>query len=107
MNRSFSRKKTRSEKRVTLMIGLMITTFLLAWTPYATFALIEQFSSMEVSPKMEVIPAVLAKTSIVYNPIIYVTLNKQLLAALFNNNNKSTTRHIMYRDREPTAVTVT
>lgn len=84
------------------MIGLMITTFLLAWTPYAMYALVEQFSSMTISPKMEVIPAVLAKTSIVYNPIIYVTLNKQLLAALFN---KSTKRHYMYR--EPTAVTVT
>lgn len=85
------------------MIGLMITTFLLAWTPYAIFALIEQFSSMEVSPKMEVIPAVLAKTSIVYNPIIYVTLNKQLVSTLLNN--KSTTRQAMYR--EQTAVTVT
>lgn len=105
INRHFSRKKNRSEKRVTLMIGLMISTFLLAWTPYATFALIEQFSSMEITPKMEVIPAVLAKSSIVYNPIIYVTLNKQLLAALFNN--KSTARHNMIRDREPTAVTVT
>uniref|UniRef100_T1GU18 G-protein coupled receptors family 1 profile domain-containing protein n=1 Tax=Megaselia scalaris TaxID=36166 RepID=T1GU18_MEGSC len=101
INRNFSRKKNRSEKRVTFMIGLMITTFLLAWTPYAIYALIEQFSSMEISPNMEVIPAVFAKSSIVYNPIIYVTLNKQLLAHFATKPTKLLRPHNTSTDYQP------
>jgi len=61
------------------MIGVMIGAFLLAWTPYASFALIVAFGDpSSITPGMAVIPSLLAKSSICYNPIIYVALNTQV-----------------------------
>ncbi|XP_065088642.1 vertebrate ancient opsin-like [Ochlerotatus camptorhynchus] len=81
----------RAEKRVTRMVFVMVIAFIIAWTPYAVFALIEQFGPTEIiSPAMGVLPALIAKSSICYNPIIYVGMNTQFRAA-FNRvrNNES------------------
>lgn len=69
----------------------MVISFMIAWTPYSVFALIEQFGPTEIiSPAMGVLPALIAKSSICYNPIIYVGMNTQFRAA-FNRvrNNES------------------
>ncbi|XP_014250922.1 pinopsin-like [Cimex lectularius] len=68
---------SKAESRVVLMIAVMILAFLIAWTPYAIFALIVAFLDLEVSPALATVPAVFAKTSICYNPFIYVGLNTQ------------------------------
>lgn len=65
------------ESKVTIMIGVMIILFMVAWTPYSIFALLEQFGP-GVSPAWTVLPALLAKSSIIYNPIIYVGMNTQV-----------------------------
>ncbi|GLV35289.1 Rhodopsin 7 [Carabus blaptoides fortunei] len=66
------------EGRVTYMVALMIIAFLVAWTPYAVLALLVQFGDPgSVSPAMAVVPALVAKSSICYNPLIYVGLNTQ------------------------------
>ena len=47
--------------------------FLIAWTPYSIFALSEQFGDPElITPTLAVLPALIAKSSICYNPLIYV-----------------------------------
>lgn len=70
----------------------MILTFLIAWTPYSAFALIEQFASPDIiGPGAAVLPALFAKTSICYNPIIYVGMNTQV-SLLF------TTPFTLYKD---------
>lgn len=52
------------------------------WSPYATFALIKQYFNKDlISPAMGVIPSIFAKTTICYNPIIYVGLNTQFRQA--------------------------
>ncbi|VEN60747.1 unnamed protein product, partial [Callosobruchus maculatus] len=72
------KKTTRAEGRVAYMILLMIVAFLLAWLPYAVCALLVQFGDASmVSPSAGVVPALLAKSSICYNPVIYVGLNSQ------------------------------
>ncbi|XP_057661883.1 pinopsin-like [Diorhabda carinulata] len=74
---------TKAEKRVTYMIFMMIIAFLMAWSPYAIFALLVQFGNPSgVTPATGVIPALLAKSSICYNPIIYVGLNSQFRQVL-------------------------
>ncbi|KXJ82477.1 hypothetical protein RP20_CCG013213 [Aedes albopictus] len=81
----------RAEKRVTRMVFVMVLAFMIAWTPYAVFALIEQFGPTDIiSPALGVLPALIAKSSICYNPIIYVGMNTQFRAA-FNRvrNNES------------------
>lgn len=53
-----------------------------AWGPYACFALIKQYGNKDlIGPAMGVMPSIFAKTSICYNPIIYVGLNTQFRQA--------------------------
>uniref|UniRef100_A0A1B0CMJ6 G-protein coupled receptors family 1 profile domain-containing protein n=2 Tax=Lutzomyia longipalpis TaxID=7200 RepID=A0A1B0CMJ6_LUTLO len=71
-------RKTNRSDRLTWMVAVMIVAFLIAWTPYSAFALIEQFASPDIiSPGAAVLPALIAKSSICYNPIIYVGMNTQ------------------------------
>lgn len=78
-----------TEIRVTCMVLLMIVAFLIAWLPYAILALIIQFGDASiVTPALAVAPALLAKSSICYNPIIYVGLNSQVDFRKQTNNNK-------------------
>uniref|UniRef100_A0A182P747 G-protein coupled receptors family 1 profile domain-containing protein n=1 Tax=Anopheles epiroticus TaxID=199890 RepID=A0A182P747_9DIPT len=82
----------RAEQRVTSMVAVMIVAFMVAWTPYAIFALIEQFGPPDlIGPGLAVLPALVAKSSICYNPIIYVGMNTQFRAAFSRVRNKGQT----------------
>ncbi|CAH0560928.1 unnamed protein product [Brassicogethes aeneus] len=70
---------TKAENRVAYMVLVMVVAFLFAWTPYAVVSLIAQFwDASLISPVISVVPALIAKSSICYNPIIYVGMNTQL-----------------------------
>ncbi|CAH2041625.1 unnamed protein product, partial [Iphiclides podalirius] len=69
---------SRAESRATAMVFIMIVAFTIAWTPYSLFALLEQFATEGIiSPGLGVIPALIAKSSICYDPLIYVGMNSQ------------------------------
>ncbi|CAL7939521.1 unnamed protein product [Xylocopa violacea] len=72
----------RRETKITKMVALMITAFLLAWSPYAALALAAQYFDVKPSASLAVLPALLAKSSICYNPIIYAGLNSQFPRSL-------------------------
>nr|BAQ54764.1 opsin, pteropsin type [Macromia amphigena] len=73
---------TKAECRVTVMVFVMIVAFLVAWTPYSVLALLVAFGDASlISPGVAVVPALMAKSSICYNPIIYVGLNTQFRSA--------------------------
>ncbi|XP_014598495.1 PREDICTED: pinopsin-like [Polistes canadensis] len=72
----------RREAKVTRMVALMISAFLIAWSPYAALALAAQYFNAKPSPSVAVLPALLAKSSICYNPIIYAGLNTQFPRSL-------------------------
>ncbi|KAM3930257.1 vertebrate ancient opsin-like isoform 1-T1 [Leptodactylus fuscus] len=66
------------EHRVLVMVIVMVICFLLCWLPYGIMALIATFGRPGIiTPSASIIPSVLAKSSTVYNPIIYIFLNKQ------------------------------
>ncbi|NXT68441.1 OPSO protein, partial [Chaetops frenatus] len=68
----------RPERQVTRMVVIMIVAFLICWMPYATFSiLVTAYPSTELDPCLTAIPAFFSKTATVYNPIIYVFMNKQ------------------------------
>ncbi|XP_057380113.1 rhodopsin-like [Daphnia carinata] len=92
------------EKKVTVMVAVMIGAFVIAWTPYSILALIETlisdtanianysnttlinsdenfFYNGAVSPPLATIPSLFAKTSAVLNPLIYGLLNTQFRSA--------------------------
>ena len=61
------------------MSAVMVSCFLIAWTPYAIMAMGATYGSPEVfTPSIAVLPALFAKTSTCYNPVIYVFMNKQV-----------------------------
>ncbi|XP_028284419.1 teleost multiple tissue opsin a [Parambassis ranga] len=75
INASMSRKR---EQRVLFMVVVMVICYLLCWLPYGIMALMATFGQPGlVTPEASIIPSVLAKTSTVINPVIYVFMNKQ------------------------------
>ncbi|XP_072259086.1 pinopsin-like [Pyxicephalus adspersus] len=72
--------KTNKEEefRVVVMVLFMVLAFLICWLPYTIFALIVVINpTLYISPFAATLPTYFAKTSPVYNPIIYIFLNKQ------------------------------
>ncbi|XP_074860699.1 vertebrate ancient opsin-like [Carettochelys insculpta] len=66
------------DQRVLIMVVAMVICFLLCWLPYGIMALIATFGRPGlITPSASIIPSVLAKSSTVYNPVIYIFLNKQ------------------------------
>lgn len=69
----------KSERKVAFMVILMVITFLMSWMPYATLALLVVSSpDVNIPPLVGTVPVYLAKSSTVYNPIIYIYMNKQV-----------------------------
>ncbi|XP_061113248.1 parapinopsin a [Conger conger] len=68
----------RVEVQVTRMVIVMVLAFLLTWLPYAAFALAVIIDhDLHINPIIATIPMYLAKSSTVFNPIIYIFMNKQ------------------------------
>ncbi|EFN81787.1 Green-sensitive opsin [Harpegnathos saltator] len=72
----------KTETRITKMVLLMIIAFLIAWMPYAILALAIQYFYVQTSHiATALLPELLAKSSICYNPVIYASLNMQFFRA--------------------------
>lgn len=70
----------KGEIRVALMVVLIVLTFLVSWLPYASLAMLVVCNpDVQIHPLLGTVPVYLAKSSTVYNPIIYIYLNKQVL----------------------------
>ncbi|KAJ0061623.1 hypothetical protein NL108_005773, partial [Boleophthalmus pectinirostris] len=68
----------KREGRVLLMVVSMVTGYLVCWLPYGVVAMLFSFGHPgAVPPVASLVPSLLAKTSTVLNPVIYVLLNKQ------------------------------
>lgn len=76
---SQARSTYRMEVHVARMVVVMVLAFLLTWLPYAAVALsVVVDSSLRIHPIVATVPVVLAKSSAVYNPIIYIFMNRQV-----------------------------
>lgn len=79
----------RVEVQVARMVVLMVLAFLLTWLPYASMALaVVMDSTLYIDPLTATIPVYLAKSSTVYNPIIYIFMNRQVISPLINAQRK-------------------
>lgn len=57
----------------------MVGAFLVAWMPYTVVSLLVLFGgSRFITASAAAAPALLAKSSVIYNPIIYVFMNPQV-----------------------------
>lgn len=61
------------------MVIVMVMAFLICWLPYTTFALVVATNKdITIQPALASLPSYFSKTATVYNPIIYVFMNKQV-----------------------------
>ncbi|XP_078539711.1 pinopsin-like [Lissotriton helveticus] len=68
----------RAEREVTRMVIAMVMAFLICWLPYATFAMVVATNKdIVIQPALASMPSYFSKTATVYNPVIYVFMNKQ------------------------------
>lgn len=63
---------------MTRMVIVMVISFLVCWVPYATVAwYIFANQGTEFGPVFMTAPAFFAKSAALYNPVIYILLNRQ------------------------------
>uniref|UniRef100_A0A3B4A5R1 G-protein coupled receptors family 1 profile domain-containing protein n=1 Tax=Periophthalmus magnuspinnatus TaxID=409849 RepID=A0A3B4A5R1_9GOBI len=75
----------KAEKEVTCMCFLMVLGFLVAWTPYASFATWIFFNKgAAFSAVAMTIPAFFSKSSALFNPIIYILMNEQFRSCMLS-----------------------
>ncbi|XP_047123604.2 melanopsin-B [Hydra vulgaris] len=63
----------KKEKKAVLSFSIMVLSFLLCWTPYATIGILSTFTSLTTPSLLLKIAALLAKFSAAINPLIYCT----------------------------------
>jgi len=65
------------------MVITTVICYLVCWIPYGVIALLATFGKPGVvTPVASIIPSILAKSSTVCNPIIYILMNKQVRSAI-------------------------
>ncbi|KAG9353518.1 hypothetical protein JZ751_018188 [Albula glossodonta] len=73
----------KAEREVTKMVVVMVLGFLVCWMPYASFAVwMVSNRGEQFDLRLATVPSCLSKASTVYNPIIYVFLNKQFRSCM-------------------------
>ncbi|XP_078575282.1 opsin-3-like [Branchiostoma floridae x Branchiostoma japonicum] len=69
---------SKAEGRIGLMVVVLITCFLICWLPYGLVALVVTFGEPRlITPTSAIVCTLMAKSSVMWNPIIYVAMNKQ------------------------------
>ncbi|XP_051531077.1 vertebrate ancient opsin-like [Myxocyprinus asiaticus] len=83
----------KPDREVARMVIVMIVAFMVGWSPYAAFSItVTACPTIHIDPRLGSIPAFFSKTAAVYNPIIYVFMNKQFrkcLIQMFKGNGTS------------------
>uniref|UniRef100_A0AAR2JCP4 G-protein coupled receptors family 1 profile domain-containing protein n=1 Tax=Pygocentrus nattereri TaxID=42514 RepID=A0AAR2JCP4_PYGNA len=78
-----SESTQKAEKEVSRMVVVMILAFVVCWGPYTFFA---TFSALNPGyawhPLAAAMPAYFAKSATIYNPIIYVFMNRQFRSCI-------------------------
>ncbi|KAJ8347917.1 hypothetical protein SKAU_G00265060 [Synaphobranchus kaupii] len=68
----------RRENHILLMVVFMVSCYLLCWMPYGVLSMVATFGKQGlISPIASIVPSILAKSSTVINPIIYMLFNNQ------------------------------
>ncbi|XP_067116769.1 teleost multiple tissue opsin 2a [Osmerus mordax] len=68
----------RREYHILVMVITTVVFYLLCWMPYGVVAMMATFGHPGIiTPVASVVPSILAKSSTVINPLIYILMNKQ------------------------------
>ncbi|XP_056627347.1 LOW QUALITY PROTEIN: vertebrate ancient long opsin b [Triplophysa dalaica] len=101
----------KPDREVARMVIVMIIAFMVGWTPYAAFSIIvTACPTIHIDPRLGSVPAFFSKTAAVYNPIIYVFMNKQFrkcLIQMFKGNDISLDSTNINQTSDKGAITAT
>uniref|UniRef100_A0AAR2K133 G-protein coupled receptors family 1 profile domain-containing protein n=1 Tax=Pygocentrus nattereri TaxID=42514 RepID=A0AAR2K133_PYGNA len=87
----------RRENHILLMVFTMVSCYLMCWMPYGVVSLMATFGRQGlITPVASVVPSVLAKSSTVINPVIYVLFNNQASGKFYGD-----TAIIMHKSLNP------
>jgi r-opsin len=79
-----NQEKTKAEVKIAKIAIIIVSLYLLSWSPYATVALIGQFGPEKwVTPFLSELPVMLAKASAMHNPIVYAISHPKFREALY------------------------
>ena len=77
-------QRKKYQHKTILMTAVTIGAFLLSWSPYAVVSLLASIKGHHVLSSGEAeIPELLAKASVIYNPIIYTFMNDKFRHTLW------------------------
>lgn len=83
MQQKESESTQKAEKEVSRMVVVMIVAYCICWGPYTTFACFAAANpGYAFHPLAAAMPAYFAKSATIYNPIIYVFMNRQVGTAV-------------------------
>ena len=76
-------RQRNSELKIVRMTAMAVTAFVFSWSPYCFVSLIAVFTHRPVLASGEAeVPELLAKASVIYNPIVYTIMNSRFRATL-------------------------
>lgn len=83
MQQKESESTQKAEKEVSRMVVVMILAYCVCWGPYTFFACFAAANpGYAFHPLAAAMPAYFAKSATIYNPIIYVFMNRQVGTAV-------------------------
>ncbi|CAF1051697.1 unnamed protein product [Brachionus calyciflorus] len=74
----YMRKKFNAERKATFSMILITVGFVISWIPYALVSLYRVFVDQKVSPLMGTIPAMFAKSTLLWTSLLYIYSNRQI-----------------------------
>nr|BAF95825.1 opsin [Cladonema radiatum] len=75
----------KTEKTQTILIIIMVVSFMVAWTPYSVLVFYRTAQENEIEVYIYELSAILAKTSCIFNPIIYGLVYKDIRDAILKS----------------------
>ncbi|XP_031563535.1 rhodopsin-like [Actinia tenebrosa] len=69
-------RRRHSKLKVARMIGIVVLAFVVSWSPYCIVSIVAIFKSTNILSKGEAeIPELMAKASVIYNPLVYASMS--------------------------------
>ncbi|XP_070543940.1 visual pigment-like receptor peropsin [Ptychodera flava] len=76
-----TRRISRTQNRLLKMCVIVVILYFVAWIPYAVLSIWTLYFGMDPNIAASVLPSLIAKSSTVYNPIVYVLMHKNVKKA--------------------------